>query len=174
MKPIFIISGDKGSGKTSFLLNLIYLLRSKGFIVYGFVSLHDIYKDVYILNNIDTNEELLLMQRVGDFTQRPKHFVIIEDSVRKGNEWINAVLDQHPDLAVIDEIGGFELSDRLWNEGFTKLLESSIPIIFTTKSKHLEQVKDKWNIDPTLIFTFGDFDLIPESCNKIIKLIKRE
>ena len=157
LKPIFIISGEKGSGKTIFLIDVLALLQMNGFMVGGFVSYHEFQSDCYHIKNIQTNEELPLMQRVATFDQRPNHFKFFPEGVALGNNCIKKLLAQPPDIAIVDEIGGYELAGELWSSSFTQLVESSVPLIFTTKAKQLEAVMKKWSIKPTLVFHDADF-----------------
>lgn len=157
MKSIFIISGDKGSGKSTFLLNILFLLKTDGFLVEGFIAVHNIDSDSYLIKNVATNEESLIMQRVAGFEKRPDHFKIFTKGVEKGLIWIEEVLEQSPDIAVIDEIGGYELQGRLWSDGFTRLAESCVPLILTVKTKHLHEVVKKWNVNAAIIFYPDDF-----------------
>lgn len=167
MKPIFIISGDKGSGKSTFLTDVLSLLQSDGFVVNGFVALHDVEYDSYLIKNVATNEESLIMQRVGSYEKRPDHFRIFREGEEKGVIWIDEILEQSPDIAVIDEIGGYELQGRLWSESFSRLVESEIPLIFTVKTKHLDAVMKKWDIDSAIIFDSGDFGDSGKAVEKI-------
>ena len=157
MKSIFIIAGKKGSGKTTFLINILTLLQTNGFVVGGFVVRHELNSDSYQIKNIITNEESSLMQRVGTFEQRPNHFKFYPEGVEVGINCIKELLVQPPDIAIIDEIGGYELAGELWSRSFTELVESSFPLIFTAKAKLLEEVVKKWKIKPTIIFHPADF-----------------
>ncbi len=157
MHSICIISGGKGSGKTAFLMEILSLLQVDGFVAKGFVAIHNIESDAYLIKNATTNEEAFIMQRVAGFEKRPHHFKIFPEGVEKGLEWIEEALEQSPDIAVIDEIGGYELRGKFWSEGFTRLVESGIPLIFTAKTKHLDKVIKKWNISATIVFDPDDF-----------------
>ena len=129
-----------------------------GFVVGGFVALHDVQSDCYRIKDIKTNEEAPLMQRVATFDKRPYHFEFFAEGVEIGNKCIEELLTQTPDIAVVDEIGGYELAGELWSDSFTQLIESSIPIIFTTKDRLLERVIEKWKIEPAHIFLTEEFD----------------
>lgn len=157
MKSIFIISGEKGSGKTTFLIDILNLLQINGFTVDGFVAFHDLQSDCYQIKNIKTNEESPLMQRVGTYDHRPNHFKFFPEGVELGNNCIKELLVQPPNIAIVDEIGGYELAGKLWNNSFTRLVESSIPLLFTTKSRLLKGVVEKWRFKPTIIFHSADF-----------------
>lgn len=177
LKTIIIISGDKGSGKSTFLLEVLSLLRNDGVVVKGFAAVHEFETDSYLINNVSTNEEALILRRVGGYEKRPYHFKIFEEGVEKGSDWIEDILEQSPSIAVIDEIGGYELDGKLWSNEFTRLVESDIPLIFTVSTKHLEQVIKKWNIDASIIFDsddFGDPNKAFEKVKKWIQLTRKQ
>ncbi len=166
-KSIFIIAGEINKGKTTFMLQLLNEFASKGMTTGGFVSMHDEANDSYAIHNVQTGEEVLLMERVATFQQRPFHFKIHLLGVEAGGRWIGQLLQQPLDIAVIDEIGGYELAGELWYEGFTSLINSTIPLLFTTKTKHLKAIVEKWKIEPAAIFYPGDF-LNPQKALKQI------
>ena len=171
MKLTLIISGEKGSGKTTFVNNLIGHIKSSGLIVGGFIASHEFLSDCYFIKNLKTNEKTLLMKRVATHDKRPNHFKLYAKGVEMGNNCINNLLEQPPDMAIIDEIGRYELDGELWNISFTKLIESSIPLIFTTKANLLDEVVEKWSIKPTIIFQVEDFDDSQKAFERIKKLL---
>ena len=167
MKPIFIIAGEKGSGKTTFITNISDLLQKNGFVVAGFVATHDIKSDSYQITDIQTNEKSPLIERIATFDQRPNHFKFFSEGVKMGNDCIKELLVHLPDIAVVDEIGGYELREQLWSNSFTQLVESTIPLIFTVKERLLDQVLAKWEIEPTHIFSSADFGNSNEAFERI-------
>ena len=171
MKPIFMIIGEKGSGKTSCLLQLINMLQDSGLTVGGFISMHDIENDTYSIKNITTGQIVTLMQRVGTFEQQPFHFKLFPDGMELGNNWINILIDHPQCIAVIDEIGSYELSGALWCKGFTQLVNSNLPLIFTCKIKYQEKIMEKWKIEPTAIFNPNDFSNLPKAFEQIDQLL---
>lgn len=173
MKSIFIVSGEKESGKTTFLINILSLLQLNGFLVGGFVALHDIESDFYEIKDVKTNETTPLMQRVASFEERPHHFKFFPKGVEKGNDCMKRLLIHPPDIAMIDEIGGYELRGKLWSSSFAQLVESSIPLIFTVKDRLLDKVVAKWNIEPCYVFNSTDFN-DPDIAFKLIKSSLKE
>lgn len=143
-----------------------------GFVVKGFVALHNLESDSYMIKNVETNEESLLLQRVSGYEKRPNHFKIFPEGEAKALIWIEDALAQPPHIVIIDEIGGYELQDKLWSNGFAKLLESDIPLIFTVKAKHLNEVKEKWNISPEIIFDSDDFEDPHGAIEKVMEWIE--
>lgn len=169
MKPIFVVSGEKESGKTTFLVRVLSLLQMNGFAVGGFLALHDVDLDCYQIKDIKTNEVYPLMQRVATFEKRPHHFKLFSEGVEMGNDCIKELLIHPPDIAIVDEIGGYELRGKLWNSSFTQLVESSVPLIFSVKERLLDKVMAKWSISPSHVFSSADFN----SPGKAFECIKR-
>lgn len=151
---------------------MLSLLQLNGFAVHGFVALHHLESDTYRIKNVTTHEEFPVMQRVASFEKRPDHFRFFPEGVEKGLIWIEEMLQQFPDIAVIDEIGGYELQGKLWSDGLTSLVESDIPLIFTVKTKHLRQIVEKWRIDTAFIFEPADFGSPEKALEKIKELIR--
>lgn len=140
-----------------------------GFEVGGFVALHELQADSYLIKDIKTNEESLLMQRIAAFDLRPNHFKFFPKGVEMGNRCIKELLVHAPNIAIIDEIGGYELRGELWNNSFRRLVESSVPFIFTVKERLFEKVVLKWKIEPTIVFDAANFG----DPNKAFERIKR-
>lgn len=171
MKPIFIVAGEKGSGKTTFLLHLLTMLQKKEFKIGGFVALHNFEDDSYSIKNVATNKEIPLMQREVPLEQEFSSFELFPESVTAGSNWINELLLHPPDVVAIDEIGRFELMGDLWSKGFTKLVKSKMPLIFTTKTKYVEQILKKWNIIPALVFDSSDFEHPQKAFDQMMRFL---
>ena len=144
-----------------------------GFVVGGFVALHDMESDCYQIKNIKTNEVSPLMQRAANFEKRPYHFNFSHKGVEMGNDCIKELLVHPPDITIIDEIGGYELRGKLWGNSFTQLVESSVPLIFTVKEKLLDKVVEKWEIETSHVFVSTDFN-DPDKAFKLIKGFLRD
>lgn len=143
------------------------MLQINGFVVGGFVALHDIESDYYQIKDLKTNEVSPLMERVASFEERPRHFKFFPEGVEMGNSCIKELLIHPPDIAIVDEIGGYELRGELWNSCFTQLIDSSIPLIFSVKDRLLHKVVSKWNIEPTHVFSSDDFNNLEEAFEHI-------
>lgn len=147
------------------------MLQENGFVVGGFVALHEMESDCYQIKNIKTNKKCPLMQRVATFDKRPRHFQFFPQGVEMGNSCLQELLLHSPDIAVVDEIGAFELRGKLWSGGFTLLVESSVPLIFTVKESLLDKVIAKWNIEPTIIFNSPSFSNPDEAFERMKRFL---
>lgn len=147
------------------------VLQSKGFVVGGFVALHEIESDSYQIKDSRTQKQAPLMQRVATFDERPNHFKFFPKGIEMGNNCIQDLLIHHPHIAVIDEIGGYELRGKLWSDSFTQLVASSVPLIFTVKERLLFKVVEKWNIKPTLIISPLSFINVDETVERMKRFL---
>jgi nucleoside-triphosphatase THEP1 len=171
MKSVFIITGEKKSGKTLFLKNIIPLLQQKGLVTGGFLALHHEDTDSYSIKNIQTSEEVLLMKRRFPPQPRPEHFQIMQEGFMAGSNWLNQCLNIPPSLIAMDEIGYYELEGMVWHNQFSTLVKSSIPLIFTVNIKNLSAIIEQWNLIPTTIFYPNNFQHIKNATKLIINNI---
>lgn len=172
MKAIFIISGEKKTGKTFLLKKLISVLADTGFKQKGFYSQHDEISDKYYIKNIQTDERVLLMTRTGPPEEKPGHFRIYETGIRAGTDWMSSVKNNNTDVLVLDEIGYYELNGMVWHELFTNAVKSSNPLIFTTKTRYLSEIISKWRIPPAAVFYPPEFLFSEKIAKQIVRTIK--
>jgi len=175
MPPVFAVSGDKNSGKTTFLQNVITVLHARGINAQGFLALHDLPHDLYHLQNIQSQEKFPFMKRRFPPQPWPNHFKIYDEGILAGNNLINNALIHQPDLFVIDELGAFELDGRIWHDGFSKLIAAGIPLIFSTHTRHLSAIIAKWNFKPSALISIPDAkhtERFPELIEYTLKNLK--
>lgn len=174
MKAIFIISGEKKSGKTLLLQRIISGLTGKGYQLKGFYSLHDEINDRYYIREIQTGNQVLLMTRTGGPDEKPGHFIINESAVKAGVDWMRIEKEDRDEILVMDEIGYFELNGMVWDKLFSSVVESPHPLIFTTKSKLLPRVIRKWGLHPAAVFYPPDFLSPGKIVEQITRVLSRE
>jgi len=164
---IFVTIGPKGSGKSTFQHNVTKHLKKKGMRVQGIIAFHNYKHDSYSIYNLQTEEELLLSQRVSASRQSENPFHFDSKAVKEGEHWLYKITEEQTDLAVIDEIGIYELHGKVWYNAFSHLCKSTIPLFFSTNKMWSEQVLKKWNMKPTHTFYPPDFHYPEEASNKI-------
>lgn len=172
MKAIFVISGEKQTGKTCFLQKLVSLLADAGYRLKGFYAWHDKVADSYFIKNIQTGEKELLMTRTTPQREKPGQFQIHEDGIRTGIAWIEAAKKDSSSVLVVDEIGLFELKGMVWHDLFSDAVKSPKSFLFTTKTKLLPEVLAKWKIHPTAVFYPPDFTSPEKSAKQITEALK--
>lgn len=156
-QAVFIITGKTGSGKTTFLENLIPGLRKQKLSVTGFLALRNSNKEEvqdYDLKLIDTNVSPPLASRgyVKGWT-KVSNFYFNPEALQRGNKILSDPQIQKRDIVVIDEIGIFELDGKIWANAVSRLINNgSISMIWVVRNALVEKVITKWALkDPVII-----------------------
>ena len=142
---VYIISGKQGSGKTTMLKSIIGELQSRDVKLGGFIaegSWKNGIRDGFSLLRIIDNYTIPLCQsepkkgyfNIGRFWFNP-------DAIKIGEEAIHITMTKDVDMIVIDEIGIFELQEKIWYNSFMQLLnESKLLLLISVRSKILNEV----------------------------------
>lgn len=102
----------------------------------------------YEIQNIETGEKLPLASRkvtigwirVGNFFFNP-------EAIREGNKILNNPRLIDYNLIVVDEIGPFELDDKIWAESVSGLLSlSDGTMIWVVRRNLVQEVIRKWDL----------------------------
>ncbi len=171
MKPIFIIADHKKEDKTKFLQELTTLMHQEGFRILGFLTIHNKENESYLIRNLQSNEEKLLMIQKRHPHQKQEYFQFMEEGIRAGQEWLTTSGPTGPFITVIDEIGYYELEDKVWGDTLTSQMRLDEPFLFTTTLKLLPAIIKKWKIHPAAVFYPQDFDKPYKISKQIIDTI---
>ena len=167
---VYIISGKQGSGKTTMLKSIIGELKSNGVKVGGFLaegSWKNGIREGFSLMRIIDNYTIPLCQsepkkeyfNLGRFWFNP-------EAIKMGAESLGIATTIDMDIVVIDEIGIFELQEKIWHSSFLKLLnERKLPVLITVREKIIKEVIEKFKLKSVIIFESGDDT---SSCAKTI------
>lgn len=170
---VFILTGDPGSGKSSFLVCLVEILRNHGLLLAGFTapSLQgSLPQRSYEFIVIGSGESIPLAsesptsgwQQVGKFWFNP-------EAISRGNNILSDPAICRSDLIVIDEIGHFELQGRVWAEAITGLCQKKCNImLWTVRESLLERVIRHWKLEEPTIIKIEDHS--PDKAAKILLL----
>lgn len=172
---VFIITGVQGSGKTTFLQTIVEKLKSKGLVVGGFLA------EGFWENNSRSGFELLAIndgRSIKLCTNKPT-----KNYLKLGYFWFNPeailmgkdILESNKlnaDIMVIDEIGIFELQEKIWYTPFKELLYSfHKPVIISVREKIVEEVIEKFELSHMQIFKPDD--KLEGIFNKILSVVKK-
>jgi nucleoside-triphosphatase len=154
---IFLVTGDSGTGKTTFLKDLATILRNKNFYPGGFTapgSWHNGVRSGFVLHDLNHKKEYPLAEtgKSGIVMQGP--FVFNIETVELGNNLLlRQMNDPQIDLIFVDEVGPFELRGEGWAPSLEILVRVEKPQIWAVRPQLAEQVAERWNFVPALSFS---------------------
>ena len=148
---IYLITGTIQGGKTSYLVELVDLLRKRGLSPGGFLapgSFESGERSGFKLKNILTGAEIPLASTKeisGWFKYR--RFWFNPDAFIQGMEWIRKIMPDEPRVVVIDEVGPLELEGSGWWEILEFLKSSSVPVqLWSVRENLIAEVRQRWDI----------------------------
>lgn len=169
-RKIFIITGEQGEGKTTRLLEVTEQLKLKNISLKGFVAegqWKDGVRTAFQIRDIDTGASMKLCQNkqerdfvnIGRFYFNPKALVFGKNILQ---------LSKATDLVVIDEIGLFEMKDKVWAGPLKDLMgQTENPLLITVRKKFLHKVVKHFSFEHPLIFNISqDAQTIAEAILK--------
>ncbi len=163
-QPIIIITGDKGSGKTSAMKELIKHLDIRDADYAGFYA-KPVFKEghrfAFKLILLPDETELPLCERENG--EKYGKFIFEQGTIEDAE---NLILSTSNDTVIImDEIGLYELENQAWADILSKTINRN-PLIITIRTEFLQRVLAKWHITNPIIVNVKDFD-----ANLIVKAL---
>ena len=150
-QSIYLVTGAIQEGKTSFLSELVGLLKKDELKIGGFLApgcFESGERCGFTLKNIENGMELpLAADRETGGWFRFRRFWFNPDTFKMGTKWIQACLEQEPDVMVIDEVGPMELQDSGWSDILELLGKGSVPLqLWSVRESLLGEVMTRWDI----------------------------
>lgn len=160
---LLIITGDKGSGKTTRLEEIAFYLRMNGYRVGGFIAKgfwKQNERSHFLLHCPDTAAEKLYCTRERkENWSKVKHFYINPDAIIWGKGLLSEKGIQDKDIIVIDEVGPFELEKNGWYNAIENLLSiNALPMIWVVRAHLINEVTDFFGVKPDLIINVEDIE----------------
>jgi nucleoside-triphosphatase len=155
-KPVFILTGGTGSGKTTFLLQMIGILRGYGLSITGFAAAsvaEDGPSGSYdILDLVSGRKLSLATRRFTEGWEQSGNFFFNPEGIRMGRSILEDTQMQGIDLMVVDEIGPFELEGKIWADSLSRILaRRSCSMLLVVREKLLGLVIKHWSLDDAVI-----------------------
>jgi nucleoside-triphosphatase len=158
--PIFIITGEQGQCKTTFLHLVLGLtvgtnVRVRGVISPGYVR--DGRRSGFALIDLATGE----VEELSSIDPDPRceihgRFYFRPEGLAFGRRALAPPDPRETDLVVIDEVGRFELQGEVWAEQIDRLLaHPHPPMIWTVRRRLLHTVVERWNIQNPVVVDVG-------------------
>jgi nucleoside-triphosphatase THEP1 len=138
-RPVFIISGKVGSGKTTHLIEILQLLKDSGSKISGVIAhglLDDDLRIGFDIEDINSGEKVPLCRRekMIDHVEQTGQFSFSKAGIEFGKN----ALKKDCDLLVIDEIGPLELSGGGWAD---QMHTSSMPLLLVVREELVPNVE---------------------------------
>ena len=158
---IFIVTGGRGEGKTTFMKKLIDLLKENKIKVAGILAeriMEGGETTGYDIVNIETeNRECFLSmdekagnEWIGKYTVSPK-------GISFGKSVLHSQVNGRNKTVVIDEIGMLELRGGGWSENLDDLVnKSGNHLLLVVRDEFVEQVKERWKLTDAVIFNINE------------------
>lgn len=159
-RTVFILTGERGSGKTTVLEGLIARLRSENFRVGGILSqviMEGSERLGYDVFDLRSGERMPLARAgsPGGGVQAGA-FRFSDEAVVFGRRALDPSILRACQLVIIDEIGPLEIGGGVWAPSLELLLESApIPLLLVVRPSLVEEVSRRWSFKPEFIWSAG-------------------
>ncbi len=155
-KNVFLISGNQGEGKTTRLKEIVLLLKEKGIAAFGFYA--EGYWQHAVRNRFDLvdlrsgSKRMLCTDKVQPGFIVQGRFYFDPDTIQWGNSLLEKGAEINGQIAVIDEVGRFELHHQIWAAVLENLLAKDIPLLLVVRKNFIAEIKQKFNLGDARVF----------------------
>lgn len=157
--PVFILTGERGSGKTSALLQLADMLKEDGYTVGGIVTpgmwLNG-KRESYEVLDIHSGERHPLCRRTETDSVSEIQaglFSFDKNGIDFGCQVLNHAMDRRAEAILVDEAGPLELKGLGWAPLLDRLFHEVVrPVIVTIRESLVPQIVARWNLEPVRIW----------------------
>lgn len=153
---IIVLTGDRGSGKTTTILKLAGKLQKDGFSVAGIAApavVQEGKRTGYLIRDLSKGEEIPFSTRTGESRRdNPIPFFFSKEAQEFGNSILGKDTTIKSDLLILDEIGPLELKGEGWAGAFNKILQlRKRPILIVVRPSLIEKFVSRWHLEGPLI-----------------------
>ena len=153
-RKLFIIQGDRNSGKTKFMQQLSEYLNQMDLSLGGIITIKKIQENIidYYVKDINTGIEVLLCtnRKLNDYYFKTHNFYFTHEGVKFGNQVLKD--NVYKLLLLIDEVGVLELRDMGWASTLETLFSLRKNMIWAVRKRYVNQVLWKFYVNQAIIF----------------------
>ncbi len=175
-RVIFLVKGKMDGGKTTFIKNLIDMLKQKNIRVGGIFSekvFENNKKIGYDLVNIKTGGSKIFLRKNSNNTEKIGIYGIVPEAIRTGNEALSPENNTEEHIIIIDEVGLLELNGKGWAKSLNKLTQhNGSHLLIAVRDNFAEKVIEKWKFKNIHVFDIEQNE-IQHIAEKIISVIKK-
>ena len=132
MKSFKIITGERGEGKTTYILS--HFSRFK-----GYITVHK--GQEYYLRDLETKEETLLLTPYPLFVEKWKGWYINTLAFDKANK---KLLSLNNSVVVLDEVGMLEVENGGFSDYLFKATDMDIDLVISVRREYIDSVMSKF------------------------------
>ncbi len=141
MINVFIVTGERNKGKSSYLSRLYIFLKDYKLKIGGFISPGKLSES----GNKDFVLQLLNEKSIMHLASREYHrayeqfgaFFFNQEAIKKGDSIIESELKKKYDVFILDEIGPMELSGKVWHDTLRRILAMHTGILIISVRKEM-------------------------------------
>lgn len=158
--PVFIITGEQGQCKTTFLYQVLGLitgleLRLRGVIAPGHVR-NGRRSGFTLVDLASGRQELLCSTDPSPGCEVHGRFCFRPEGLALGRKALSLQGTGETDLLVIDEVGRFELQGAVWAGQLDRLCTlPHPPMVWTVRRRLLDTVIERWSLEDPVIVDVG-------------------
>ncbi|OFY62168.1 MAG: hypothetical protein A2V64_00870 [Bacteroidetes bacterium RBG_13_43_22] len=163
VQNMFIVSGLKSEGKTTFTKKICEELKKNHIPVGGILSERVMNNNVttgYDIIDVETGRrEVFLRQDEEKWPEKIGKFSINPEGLKFGSYVLDPERLKGKKLVIIDEVGQLELDDKGWAGCLLRLIKGSENnILITARDTYVESVINKWGISDIALFKVSETD----------------
>ena len=158
--PVYVITGEQGGGKTTFLQEVISGLKTRGVRCRGIVApgyFKDNIRSGFSVTDVATGtSEPLCSDIPSPDCELHGRFYFRKEGLAFGYRALAGPLPEETDLLVIDEVGRFELKGEIWAGCINRLFTGSrLPMLWTVRCDKVDEVLKRWPPGRLVIVELG-------------------
>ncbi len=153
-RKTIIITGEKGRGKSTFLLKLNKILKAQGIEIGGFIAQGlwlDKQRSGFVLLDIEHNKEIELATTAKKTDLKVGRFYFNRQAFIFGNRLIISQLETK-NIFFIDEVGYLELNNGGWSKIIEKLFENNKIQVWTVRQNLVKEAMRRFAVTKAYIF----------------------
>lgn len=171
--PVYIITGEQGAGKTSFLMNLLMELIETDLKIRGIVSpgyFEDGIRSGFSIIDVATGncEKLSSVIPSPDCEKHGRFYFRLPGLACGYHALKSHERSESGDLIVIDEVGRFEMEGEVWSDCIDNLVSTPHPpMIWTVRRSLVDAVIERYSVIRPVVIEVGMACLVTITKNLI-------
>jgi len=171
-REVLIITGERQEGKTTYLSELVSLLKERNVKFAGFIApaIHeqDTRIGFHLLDLQTDTKKLICTVTPTEGWQQTGPYYFNPEGLQFGMQTLSRKRTENAHWLVIDEVGPMELENKGWAKTINSLQKNSnLPMIWVVRRHLVDKVQHKWHT-----FSYRVVDISKLSIRKLIETQK--